>query len=107
MCWSGRESPGLARAPRPTQIAEMTASFEDELMRQVYYDGSGGPQVIKLREVPIPAPHEHGVRVRIVAAALNRADLLQRQGRYPAPPDWPADVPGLEFAGEVEATGPG
>jgi len=41
------------------------------------------------------------------AAGVNRADLLQRMGRYPAPPDVPADVPGLEFAGEVDATGDG
>jgi putative PIG3 family NAD(P)H quinone oxidoreductase len=107
MCRLAPESPGLARLAFLTQIAEMRGSSKDELMRQAYYAGKGGPDVIKLREVPVPEPHEHGVRVRIAAAALNRADLLQRQGHYPAPPDWPADVPGLEFAGEVEATGPG
>jgi NADPH:quinone reductase len=41
------------------------------------------------------------------ASALNRADLLQRQGRYPAPPGVPADIPGMEYAGEVAALGPG
>jgi putative PIG3 family NAD(P)H quinone oxidoreductase len=41
--------------------------------------------------------------VRVRAAGLNRADLLQRRGHYPAPPGWPADIPGLEYAGEVEA----
>jgi len=45
------------------------------------------------------------VRVRVRAAGLNRADLLQKRGRYPAPPGAPADIPGLEFAGEVEQPG--
>jgi NADPH:quinone reductase len=45
------------------------------------------------------------VLVRVHATAVNRADLLQRIGRYPAPPGWPAEIPGLEFAGEVAATG--
>jgi NADPH:quinone reductase-like Zn-dependent oxidoreductase len=45
--------------------------------------------------------------VRVHAAGLNRADLLQRKGMYPAPPFWPADIPGLEYAGEVDALGPG
>lgn len=55
--------------------------------------------------MPEPGPGE--VRVRVFGAGCNRADLLQRAGRYPAPPGVPADVPGLEFAGEVDATGPG
>ncbi|MBK8003500.1 MAG: NAD(P)H-quinone oxidoreductase [Gemmatimonadetes bacterium] len=45
--------------------------------------------------------------MRVHAAGLNRADILQRLGRYPAPPGWPADIPGLEYAGVVEALGPG
>jgi putative PIG3 family NAD(P)H quinone oxidoreductase len=45
------------------------------------------------------------VRVRVRATALNRADLLQRRGHYPAPPGAPSDIPGLEFAGEIEACG--
>lgn len=65
----------------------------------------GPPEVLELREVPTPVPAPHEVLVRVHASALNRADLLQRLGRYPAPPGWPADIPGLEFAGEVAATG--
>src|SRR5205085_5951424 len=42
---------------------------------------------------------------RVAGAGINRADLLQRAGRYPAPPGAPADIPGLEFAGTVEAVG--
>jgi putative PIG3 family NAD(P)H quinone oxidoreductase len=75
-------------------------------MRQVYFAGAGGPEVIGIREVPVPEPAGTDVRVRVRAAGLNRADLLQRIGRYPAPAGWPADVPGLEFSGEVDAVGP-
>lgn len=65
----------------------------------------GPPEVLEVREVPPPTPSSHEVLVRVHASALNRADLLQRVGRYPAPAGWPADIPGLEFAGEVAATG--
>jgi len=72
-------------------------------MRAVVYAGAGGPEVITLGEVPRPEVHPGHIRVRVRAAGLNRADLLQRRGNYPAPPGWPADIPGLEYAGEVEA----
>ena len=65
----------------------------------------GGPEVLELREVPQPQPGPDEVLVRVRASALNRADLLQRQGRYPAPPGVPPDIPGMEFAGEVAALG--
>src|SRR5438874_7162921 len=54
---------------------------------------------------PVPEPGDHDVLVRVAGAGLNRADLLRRAGRYPAPPGAPPDVPGLEFAGVVEAVG--
>lgn len=57
------------------------------------------------RPVPEPGPGE--IRVRVHASAMNRADLLQRMGSYPAPAGAPADVPGLEYAGEVDAVGEG
>ena len=72
-------------------------------MRAVVYAGAGGPEVITLGEVPRPEVHPGHIRVRVRAAGLNRADLLQRRGNYPAPQGWPADIPGLEYAGEVEA----
>src|SRR5215207_7056953 len=56
-------------------------------------------------EVAGPKASADRVRVRVRAAGLNRADLLQKRGRYPAPPGASADIPGLEFAGEVEQTG--
>src|SRR5256885_6526636 len=54
---------------------------------------------------PVPEPGDHDVLVRVAGAGINRADLLQRAGRYPAPPGAPPDIPGLEFAGVVEAAG--
>lgn len=61
---------------------------------------------LELRDVPTPEPGPGQARVRIRACGVNRADLLQRMGAYPAPPDAPADIPGLEIAGEVDAVGP-
>lgn len=76
-------------------------------MRAVVITQYGGPEVLAVREVPDPpSPSANQVTVRVRAAALNRADLLQRLGRYPAPAGFPPDIPGLEFAGEVLATGP-
>ncbi len=72
-------------------------------MRAVIHRGSGGPEVLTLGEVPKPMCDPGEVRVRVRAAGLNRADVLQRRGAYPAPSGWPSDIPGLEFAGEVEA----
>jgi putative PIG3 family NAD(P)H quinone oxidoreductase len=60
---------------------------------------------LELAERPIPEPAADGVVVRVHGAGLNRADLLQRRGGYPAPPGVPADIPGLEFAGVVHAVG--
>jgi len=75
-------------------------------MRAVVITRPGGPEVLELREVPDPLPGPEELLVRVRAASLNRADLLQRRGLYPAPPGAPAEIPGLEFAGEVEACGP-
>lgn len=72
-------------------------------MRAVIYTGPGGPEVISIGEVPKPEVRPEHIRVRVHAAGLNRADLIQRRGQYAAPPGWPADIPGLEYAGEVEA----
>jgi NADPH:quinone reductase-like Zn-dependent oxidoreductase len=56
-------------------------------------------------ERPDPEPGETELLVRVRAAGVNGADLAQRRGEYPAPPGWPADIPGLELAGEVAAVG--
>ena len=76
-------------------------------MRAIAIKQPGGPDVLTLVDRPRPEPSRGEVRVRVRATAINRADLLQRMGAYPAPADAPPDVPGLEFAGEVEALGPG
>ncbi len=75
-------------------------------MRAIVIREAGGPEVLEVRDVPLPQPAADQVRVRVHATALNRADLLQRRGSYPAPFGAPQDIPGLEFAGEVDAIGP-
>ncbi len=60
---------------------------------------------LELAERPRPDPAPDGVVVEVHGAGLNRADLLQRAGRYPPPPGVPADIPGMEFAGVVSAIG--
>jgi len=76
-------------------------------MRAAVITRAGGPEVLEILDVPRPLPREGEVLVRVHASALNRADLLQRQGRYPAPPGAPANIPGLEIAGEVAEVGAG
>jgi NADPH:quinone reductase len=68
---------------------------------------SGGPDVLYLDSVRLAAPGPGEVRVRVATSGVNRADLLQRRGAYPPPRGFPPDVPGLEYAGVVEAVGPG
>ena len=75
-------------------------------MRAAVITRAGGPEVLEIQDVPRPLPGAGEVLIRVKASALNRADMLQRQGRYPAPPGAPANIPGLEFAGEVVDAGP-
>jgi len=75
-------------------------------MNAIVITGVGGPEVLELRDVATPEPRGDQVRVRVRASGLNRADLLQARGHYPAPAGVPADIPGLEYAGEVDALGP-
>ncbi|MGH7469907.1 MAG: NAD(P)H-quinone oxidoreductase [Longimicrobiales bacterium] len=71
-------------------------------MKAVFITAPGGPEVLELREVDIPALGPGQIRVQVHATALNRADLLQRRGQYPAPPGAPPNIPGLEYAGIVD-----
>jgi NADPH2:quinone reductase len=64
-------------------------------------------ETLSVEEHPDPEPGAGQVLVAVRAAGLNGADMQQRAGRYPAPPGSPADIPGLELAGEVAALGPG
>jgi len=65
----------------------------------------GGPEVLRLQEVADPEPGPDDVLVDVRATAINRADLLQREGRYPVPPGAPQDIPGLEMAGVISQVG--
>jgi NADPH:quinone reductase len=62
---------------------------------------------IVIEQHPDPEPGNGEVLVRVRAAGLNGADMMQRRGLYPAPPGSPVDIPGMELAGEVAALGPG
>ncbi len=73
-------------------------------MRQAYFEGHGGPDVIRIGEAEIPEPGPGQVLIEVVAAGVNRPDCLQRQGVYPPPPGESA-VPGLEIAGRVVGLG--
>ena len=75
-------------------------------MKAVYIKEFGGPENLEIREVPDPPkPSGTKVLVRVRAAALNRADLLQRMGKYPPPAGYSPNIPGMEFAGEVAEVG--
>lgn len=75
-------------------------------MRAIEIPQPGGPESLRLREVPTPKPGPGEVLIRVKAAGVNRADILQREGKYPPPPG-ASPLPGLEVAGVIEALGPG
>ncbi len=75
-------------------------------MRAALAESTGGPEVLSLREVPAPTPAPGEVLVDVAATAVNRADLLQRQGHYPPPPG-ASEIIGLECSGTVAALGDG
>jgi putative PIG3 family NAD(P)H quinone oxidoreductase len=75
-------------------------------MKAVRITRTGGPDVLELVACPVPTPEAGELLIRVAAAGLNHADLLQRQGRSPPTVNRP-DIPGLEVAGRVEALGPG
>lgn len=74
-------------------------------MRAVVLTEHGGPEVLRVVEVPDPVPGPDEVLVDVRASAMNRADLLQRMGMYPDPFPSAHEIPGLEFAGTVAAVG--
>ena len=75
-------------------------------MKAIIITRPGGPEVLEVQERPKPEPGVGQIRVRVCGSALNRADLMQREGNYPVPPGVPADISGMEYAGEVDALGP-
>jgi NADPH2:quinone reductase len=74
-------------------------------MQALRFRGAGGAEVMALEQMPDPQPGSREVTVAVRWAGLNPADLAQRAGEYPPPPGAPADVPGIEVAGTVVATG--
>src|SRR5262245_55814579 len=74
-------------------------------MRVVAITAPGDPDVLQLAERPVPQPGAGDVLIKVAAAGVNGPDLMQRKGLYPAPPG-ASDLPGLEVAGEIVATGP-
>lgn len=88
----------------PTEDSRRTS--RSRRMRAAYiarFDQHG----LEIRDVPEPQVPARHVLVRVRAAGLNRADLMQRAGKYPPPADVPKEIPGMEFAGEVVRSGEG
>jgi NADPH:quinone reductase len=73
-------------------------------MRAVEISQPGGPDALRVVELPKPVPKPEDIVIRVAAAGVNRPDVLQRMGHYPVPPD-ASPLPGLEVAGEVAETG--
>ena len=75
-------------------------------MKAIQIDGAGGPAVLKLQEFEDPVAGEGEVVIKVAATAINRADAMQRQGKYP-PPAGASQIPGLECSGVIESVGHG
>lgn len=75
-------------------------------MMQIRYDGAGGAEVVRVGEADVPRPGEGQVLIEVVAAGINRPDLIQRAGKYP-PPKGESQIPGLEVSGRIVARGSG
>lgn len=74
-------------------------------MMQIHFDGTGGSDVIRVGEAQVPRPGKGQVLIEVVAAGVNRPDIIQREGHYPPPPGASA-IPGLEVSGRIAAVGP-
>src|SRR5436190_22764926 len=81
--------------------------YERRPVRCVVFNGTGGREVMAVEERPDPVPGRFDVVVAPQYAGVNPADVLQREGRHPVPPGYPADIPGLEVAGAVVEVGDG
>jgi NADPH2:quinone reductase len=82
------------------------AEMLPETMYAAHYDAPGGPEVLRLMELPLPALQAGDVLIKVAFAGVNRPDVIQRQGFYPPPPG-ASPVPGLEVSGDVVALGEG
>ncbi|MEQ9691586.1 MAG: NAD(P)H-quinone oxidoreductase, partial [Bauldia litoralis] len=78
-----------------------------ETMTAMVIRAPGGPEMLVAEQRPLPRLGDGEILVKVRAAGVNRPDIMQRRGQYPPPPGAPADIPGLEVAGEVAALGHG
>src|SRR6185369_4516151 len=76
------------------------------MMNAIDPEAPGGPELLCLVQRPVPLPGPGEVLIRVVAAGVNRPDILQRKGGYPPPPGAPS-IPGLEVSGEIVVLGEG
>jgi NADPH:quinone reductase len=76
-------------------------------MNAVIITTPGNPEVLQVQERPIPSLKAGDVLIKVYGAGINRPDVAQRKGHYPAPPSAPQDIPGLEVAGEIIEAGRG
>ena len=74
-------------------------------MKAIVIKTPGEQPILELIDLPSSAPEIHEVKVKVKAVGVNQADVMQVKGKYPAPPEYPQDIPGLEFAGVVDAVG--
>ncbi len=74
-------------------------------MKAIVITQPGAPDVLQLQERPLPVIKDNEVLVKVKASGINRPDVAQRKGNYPAPPGASADIPGLEIAGEITQIG--
>src|SRR5882757_2075730 len=93
------------RSIRPTRGPAVLANIP-ATQTVIEIKAPGGPEMLVPATRPVPEPKAGEVLIRIAAAGVNRADCLQRMGRYPMPPGAP-DIPGLECSGTVVKTGDG
>lgn len=77
------------------------------MMKAIVITKPGEPEVLAVQDRPVPMPAQGQVLLKVHAAGINRPDIFQRKGHYPAPAGTVADIPGLEVAGRVEAVGEG
>ena len=82
------------------------ADLIPQMMKTVGFDAPGGPEVLKLSDLPVPQPGTGQVLVKVAFAGVNRPDVIQRKGFYPPPPG-ASPIPGLEISGTVVALGEG
>lgn len=85
--------------------AHVTALVESKIMNAVQFGPDGAASSMRIEKVPIPELRKHEVLIKVYATAINRADILQRSGRYPPPPG-ESTILGLEAVGTVETIGP-